>query len=139
MTGTPPGWYRDDPERLRSLRWYDGARWTQHTRTDADPDLPPGPPPHPPAWTPAYGPPGSYPPPGPPPGRPPGQPPVPSLSPLPKAGDRAAAGQRQALVALGVISALLLAAIVVVTVLLATYDEPAADSSGAPASGPLEP
>ncbi len=41
--------------------------------------------------------------------------------------------------ALGVISALLLAAIVVVTVLLASYDEPVADSSGAPASGPLEP
>ena len=116
MNGTPPGWYRDDPDHPRTLRWYDGARWTQHTRADTDPDVPPGPPPHPPAWTPAYGAPGTYPPPGPPPGPPPSRPP------LPRAGVHSDDGQRQTLVALGVISVLLLAAIVVVAVLLGTYE-----------------
>ncbi len=125
MTGTRPGWYVDDPEHPRTLRWHDGARWTQHTRADTDPDLPPGPPPHPPAWTPAYGPPGTYPPPGPP-------PPPPVRPPLPKAGSRPDTGQRQALVALGVISGLLLVAIVVVIALLATYEEDRTGSAADP-------
>lgn len=31
MSGTPAGWYRD-PQDPRLLRWFDGARWTQHVQ-----------------------------------------------------------------------------------------------------------
>lgn len=31
-SGPPPGWY-SDPHRLAPSRWWDGQRWTEHTRS----------------------------------------------------------------------------------------------------------